>query len=81
MPSTCSSIVLTLCSLPPLCLDWFLDADNFSPYCEVSRTVQYLKGIAWARLVWVRESSSERFGNSQSWYFKMVEVLTGNRQD
>jgi hypothetical protein len=43
MPSTCSSIVFTLCSLPSLCLDWFLDADDFYPYCEVSRTVQYLK--------------------------------------
>jgi hypothetical protein len=52
MPSTCSSMVVTLFSLPSLCLDWFLDADDLFSY-EVSRAVQYLQGIAWKGLVWV----------------------------
>ncbi len=42
-PSTCSSIALTLLSLPSLCLGWFLDSDDFFSYYEVSRTVQYFR--------------------------------------
>ncbi len=42
MPSTCSSMVVALFSLPSLCLDWFLDADDCFSYYAVSRAVQHL---------------------------------------
>lgn len=75
MPSTCSSQVAALFSLPFLCLDGILGADDFSPH-EQLKLYNISEGTARERLVWIRERQQWALWNSLSWYFRMIEILT-----